>query len=507
MRHTNRCAPPPARRSDPLMNLVVIVSDTLRRDHLGCYGNTWIRTPNLDRLARESLVLDRAYSCSFPTLPCRAEMFTGKFVFPYLNWGPLPQGEVVLSQVLADARYTCTIATDNPHMFRRGYWYTRGFHSCLRVRGQYHDDFQPSTREFQWPCPPEKLGKDDDGRLKQYLRSAAARESEEDWPAPQVAGAAVRWLEENHRRGPFFLHVDMFDPHEPFDPPREYADLYDPDGGGHDIIRPDFGSAAKYSAAELRRIRALYAGEVTQMDRCVGRIVEAIDALGHRDDTVVAFLSDHGILLGERGLLGKSDGKKESLRGWPLYPEISHVPMMYRVPGLRPGRRQAFAHPGDVGPTLLDFAGVKIPDTMRASSLAGVLWGEEERVRDVAVSSWSLRDWTPYRPSVIRTDEWSLVFWRAGIRPELYHLPSDPGETRDVFAENVGEARALHARYVQFLRENETPPKNFWPRRWLVTWGKPQSLLAAPQVAQSSVVSGEGSGAPYGAEGSGLGVQ
>ncbi|HEU4754450.1 MAG TPA: sulfatase-like hydrolase/transferase, partial [Armatimonadota bacterium] len=95
------------------MNAIVIISDTFRRDHVGAYGNQEIRTPNLDRLAQESIVFDRAYCCSFPTIVCRAEMFTGKFVFPYLEWGPLPQKEVLLSQTLDRAGYTCTMVTDN----------------------------------------------------------------------------------------------------------------------------------------------------------------------------------------------------------------------------------------------------------------------------------------------------------------------------------------------------------------------------------------------------------
>jgi arylsulfatase A-like enzyme len=464
------------------MNLILIVSDTLRRDHLGCYGSPTVQTPNLDRLASESVVIDRAYSCSFPTLPCRAEMFTGRFVFPYLTWGPLPQDQVVLADVLAADNYTSAIVTDNPHMFSPGYWYTRGFHSSIRVRGQYHDNFASRDQEIRWPCAPEKMGSDPDGKLKQYLRNASVRQTEEDWCAPQVVREAVHWLEQNRHRGRFFLHVDIFDPHEPWDPPRRFADLYDSGSNAGDIVRPNFGSTDKYTPEELKRIRALYAGEVTHMDECVGRLLNAMDALGLREDTVVVFLSDHGILLGERGLIGKSDGKRESLRGWPLYREISRVPMMFRVPGLKPGRRDCFAHPGDVGPTLLELSGIKIPETMRTASLAKVLRGEQERVRDVAVSSWSLRDWSVYRPSVIRTDEWSLVFWRSGVRPELYHLPSDPGETRDVFPENSGEARRLHARYVQFLRDNETPAKNLWPRRWLVTWGNPAARQGVPQV-------------------------
>ncbi len=454
------------------MNVVLIISDTFRRDHVGAYGNKWIHTPTLDRLAEESVIFDRAHSCSFPTLPCRAEVFTGKFVFPYLNWGPLPRQEVLLSETFAAANYTCTQITDNLPMSRAGYGYDRGFHARHRVRGQWYDNFQPSTREFSWPCPPEKLREVADGRIKQYLRNTSIRRGEEDCFAPQVISESIHWLEQNHHRGNFFLHVDLFDPHEPWDPPQQYIDLYDPQGTGDNVIYPMYGRADPYTDADIKRIRALYAGELTMVDRWLGRLLETIDALGRRDDTVVCFMSDHGILLGERGLLGKMGGKKENLKGWPVYSEVARVPMMFRAPGLKPGRRNAFVHPGDVGPTLLELAGVKVPDTMRTASLVPVLKGEREKVRDVSVSSWSLKNWSVFRPSVIRTDEWALVYWRAGVEPELYHLPSDPTEKTNVYAKNRTVAVDLHRKYLEFLRANDTPAMNYFPRSWLVTWDR-----------------------------------
>src|SRR5438270_844814 len=180
------------------MNIILIVSDTLRRDHLGCYGSKSVLTPNLDRLAEEAVVFDQFYSGSFPTLPCRAELFTGRFVWPYLDWGPLPAREITLAEILADAGYTCALVMDNRH----------------------------------------------------------------------------------HARAPFFMHLDVFDPHEPWDPPRHYVDLYDPGYDGPGIINPITGDANRYSAAELRHIRALYAGEVTMVDRWLGWLLEAVDSLG-----------------------------------------------------------------------------------------------------------------------------------------------------------------------------------------------------------------------------------
>lgn len=447
-----------------MKNLILVICDTFRRDHLGCYGSTTVRTPNLDRLAGESVVIDRAYSGSFPTLPCRAELFTGRFVFPYLNWGPLPHTETVLAEVLAAAGFTTAMVTDNFPLSKLNYGYDRGFHNRIRVRGQWYDNYQPLDKDVEFPAPRERMG--DPQRVTQYLSNVQTRRTDDDYFAPQVFGEAVRWLEQNAHQSRFFLYVDGFDAHEPWDPPARYEQMYYPEGDAPRCIYPKFGRADNHTPEELRRIRALYAGEVTMVDSSIGRFMEAVDGLGLRDDTAVVFLSDHGIYLGERGLLGKMGGKQESLKGWPLYREVSRIPMMFRVPGLAPGRRDCFAHPGDVMPTLLDLAGVKRPDTVRTKSLLPVLQGEAEAIRPHAVSSWSLRGMSHYRPSVVRDDEWTFCFWRSGIAAELYHRPTDPAESRNVIQEHPGVAVDMHRTYTRFLREQETPRANYWPRHF-----------------------------------------
>jgi arylsulfatase A-like enzyme len=458
-----------------MKNLILVICDTFRRDHLGCYGNPTVRTPNLDRLAEEAVVFDRAYSGSFPTLPCRAELFTGRFVFPYLNWGPLPAGEVVLSETLAAAGFTTCMVTDNFPLSKLDYGYDRGFHNRIRIRGQWYDNYQPLP---DGQAAAAVVDGRTDARVAQYHANVAGRRTEEDYFAPRVFSAATRWLEENAKRSRFFLYVDGFDAHEPWDPPSHYEKSYEPDYDGERLIYPTYGSASRYSEAELRHMRALYAGEVTMVDTWLGKFLAAVDALGLRDDTALVFLSDHGIFLGERGLLGKMGGKRESLKGWPLYREVSRIPMMFRVPGLPPGRRACFTHPGDVMPTLLELAGVPAPPTVRARSLGPVLRGQAGGVRDHAVSSWSLRGLSKYRPSTIRTDEWTLCFWRSGVPAELYHRPSDPAESLNVIDRNPGAAADLHRIYTRFLREQETPPANYWPRHFrLPARPEPQGSL------------------------------
>ena len=452
------------------MNFVCIMSDTVRRDYLGCYGAAQSRTPRVDQFAAESLVFDRAHCGSFPTLPCRADMFTGKFVWPYMQWSPLPKSEVSLAELLQDAGYHCAMVTDSLPLCRQRYDYMRGFHSRVRVRGQWYDNYQPKDTPFEWPCDQEKLGGRDRDRIQQYLRNVAGVTEEADYFAPRVASEAVHWLEQNHDGSPFFLYVDFYDPHEPWDPPERFLQQYAPDGCER-IIHPIAGPADRYNERELQDIKALYSGELTLVDECIGSIFDSIDALGRRDDTVVIYMSDHGTFLGDRNRMGKMGGRGQGMVGWPTYWELSSIPFVWRVPGLDPGRLPAFAHPADIAPTLLSLAGVPVPERMKAADLSPVLRGERDSVRDMAISSWSKRDWSVHRPSVIRTDEWALVYWRVGVKPELYHLPTDPLEQTDVYADNQPVARELHRRYLRFLRGNGVTGKNYWSQTLMRTFG------------------------------------
>ena len=468
------------------MNVIVIMCDTLRRDHVGAYGATEVHTPNLDRLAAESVVLDQAYTCSFPTVPCRAEIFTGTLAFPRLEWGPLPEKEPTLAEAFAGSRYTCTLVTDNLQLCKPGYRYERGFHSLIRIRGQDYDPFAPANIPVTLPCDPEKTK--DARRLEQYLRNVSYRQCEEDWFGPQVMSASMEWLERHHLRGNFFLWIDCFDPHEPWDPPQEYVDRYYPGYTGQRVIHPKYGSASALTEDELRYVRALYRGEVTMVDAWVGKLLDCVDRLGLRDNTTVVMLSDHGIYLGDRGLIGKmgnrAPGERKGPLGWAPHEELSAIPMMWRVPGLPPGRRTAFAHPGDLSPTLLELSGVPVPSQFRARSLVPVLRGTADQVHDVAVSSWSLRGLSVRRPSVVRSKEWSMVFWRADIEPELYHRPSDPLERRNVYRENRGAARELHGQYLRFLREQDVPLRNLLPRYWTFPMARP-ARVDVPGLVES----------------------
>lgn len=457
------------------MNFIIIISDSLRRDHLGCYGNRWIHTPNIDRLAKDSVVFDRAYTGSFPTVPNRRDVLTGRYTFTYADWSPLTKEEIVLPQVLANEGYVSYMIADTPHILAYGFGYERGFSGWHWIRGQEGDRWKTSPIEVKFPCDPAKL-RGNTRTVGQYLRNVSERKTEEDYFAPMTMTQAMKWLDLNHRHEKFLLYVDTFDPHEPWDPPKKYEDMYNPGYEGEAVIYPLYAPCSFLTDPELEHIRALYAGEVTMVDTWVGKLLRKIEDLGLLDNTVIIFTTDHGFYFGERGIVGKFG---------PLYEEMNHIPLMIRVPGLQPGRRWHFVQPPDLMPTILDLAGVEHPDTIQGRSLVEALKGNMTPIRDFAVTSGAVvhppvsekpirldaSNWNQYarnlRTSTIVSDEWVLILGAGDLEPELYHTPNDPRQLNNVFADHRPIARELHAKYIAFLESLGTKEEYIAPRRVL----------------------------------------
>ncbi|HUV38519.1 MAG TPA: sulfatase [Planctomycetota bacterium] len=487
------------------MNVITINADTFRRDHLGAYGNTWISTPNLDRFAAESVVFDRAYAASFPTVPNRLDVLTGRFTFTYRGWAPLPEDALCFPKLLNDAGCTTMMICDTPHILQKGYNFQRDFSAFDWIRGQENDRLRTHPREVTWPCDPAKIRsgftaskpvKGAPSTLTQHLRNTADRQTEADCFAARTLGAASDWLEHNHADGPFYLYVDTFDPHEPWDPPAYYTWMYDPGYRGDEVTYPRYDFCDYLTKAELNHCRAMYAGECTLVDRWVGRLLAKIDDLGLRENTVVVFTTDHGFLHGEHGIIGKSIIRKGAMSYCPLWEEIARIPLMVRHPKVPGGRRvNAFVQPPDFAPTILDAAGVDVPDVMQGRSLLPLLRGRVKSIRDFAVTSPALvadaLGAGTYIPSTVTTSRWSLIYSSprgthadgattravdsverrhvSGLFPELllYDLARDPAQKRNVARKHPDVVRRLHRKYVRLLEDLGTDEDRLAPRRVL----------------------------------------
>lgn len=331
------------------MNVVMILADSLRKDHCGCYGNTWIRTPNIDRLARMSARFTAAYPESLPTIPVRRAMFSGRRAFPFNNyqgvpwdivylpgWQPMEPDVPVIAETLAAAGYQTGLVTDTLPLFAPGMNFERGFDQTVRIRGQQQDRYKSAQSVTR--AEVEQLTFNDahtdalQHMLSQYIANTRGRQDESDWLAPQVYRAAMDFVRENAAGPkPFFLTIDHFDPHEPWDPPQPYTDLYDPGytgrakRGTHDR----YGPANWLTPRELKHLRALYAGEVTLVDAWLGKFLDTLEELGLMKKTLIVFLSDHGHTLGEHNLTGKIP--------WAMYPELIDIAALYCDPELPGG--------------------------------------------------------------------------------------------------------------------------------------------------------------------------
>jgi len=510
------------------MNIVFVMSDSYRRDNLSCYGPTKVKTPRLDRFAEQAFVFDNAYFGSFPTMPNRLDEMSGRFSCIDHEWCRLPDDTITMQQVLSADGIVTYLVVDNPHMMEMGFNYARGFNAFEWIRGQETDVWKTAPKNVKMPQEGIHKFRNYHTRLRNYLRSTAWWKGEEDHFAPRSIQAACKWLEENQDQDRFFLQIELFDPHEPWDPPQHYVDLYDPGYKGVEVIFPHYNLWREFlTEEELNHCRALYMGEASMVDHWFGVLLDKIDELGLTEDTAVVFVSDHGYLFGEHEIIGKSflpedpDGTMwyEAI---PLYSEIRRIPLMVRLPEQTRGQHiSAMVQTPDLTPTIMEMAGLATtesksgfsavqmlqcgmfvnedwkfdPRQIHGKSLMPLMRGETNRLRDFVVCSHTLVHHSSLlaKCAIVTADGWCLHYagkygeeeaGRAGAmyldklvnpklsrapkEPLLYYLPDDPKEANNVFGKNVPLAREIHQRYVRWLEEVGTPEQHLAGRRNLL---------------------------------------
>ncbi|MGI8915970.1 MAG: sulfatase [Chloroflexota bacterium] len=358
------------------MNVVVVLIDTLRRDYLSPYGATSVATPNFQRLADMGTTFDQAYLTSYPCMPARRDLWTGRYEFPWRGWGPLETGDRALPEVLSNAGIHTGLVTDHYHLFEHGSGnYQFGFDSWEFIRGQEKDPWGLAVGDVTWPGP--EFSKIHRGWRQYWANTARWRDglhwrSEEHTFAAQTFRAAANWVDANRNAEPFFLLIDCFDPHEPFDPPELYRRRYEDQPGAERILWPIYGPADRYSEAELRDVRGFYAGEVALVDTWLGHFLDRLERLGRLNDTMVIVTTDHGHLFGEHGMIGKPSTTHGDSN---LYQELAAVPFFVSYPCAPGGRRsQDLVQLVDIYPTVL-----------------AALAGEGGRGEQAAQKSWAAR--------------------------------------------------------------------------------------------------------------------
>ncbi len=452
-------------------NILWYCSDQQRSDTIRSLGNTHIQTPNLDRLVELGVAFTNAYTQCPICTTSRATFLTGRYPASHhvhRNGNEFfPSSETLVTRLLADAGYDCGLA-GKLHLSR----------SWERAERRPEDGY----RVFHWshhPHPdwPEKH--DYDG----WLRSKGvdpqeiygARDNVHYGPGAPTEYHQTTWCTEmaidfvtEKRDGPWLMSVNPFDPHPPFDPPQEYLDRYDPQQMPYPLFRetdiehqkafaevdqqtieaasplePGAYNAAAHdsrsfrdSASEppagydARLIKACYYAMIELIDHQFGRIIDTLEATGQLENTLIIFSSDHGELLGDHGLLYK---------GCRFYEALVHVPLMIAWPGKFPGgvKSTALVELVDLAPTLLEAAGLPVPDSMQGKSLVPLLAGEAgygfHKPHVVCEYNDALDRPDATHGTMYFDGRYKSIVYHGHSLGELYDLQEDPGEFNDLW--------------------------------------------------------------------------
>jgi arylsulfatase A-like enzyme len=454
---TGACSSGSAGSSDRL-NVLLLIVDSVRSDFVAAYGAPLVETPAIDSLAAQGVRFTRFFPEAMPTVPARRTLMTGRRVFPFRGWerapdlgrgpgaAPIENVKEVFTEYLKRAGYWTASASDNPFLsFTRSYRPFRlGFDRYVSVEGHsgFRNDPSTVTEEQLARWLPDGLSDDDryvEG-MRKYLANTGYGEDDSESNAARVFQESIKLLEEGAKRQPFALVVDSFDPHEPWSPAPEFLRMYaDPAYRGASPGTARYARAETYlDAAEVRQMRAVYSAALTITDKWLGAFLERFRELGLHENTAVVLVSDHGILLGDRGWTGKIAQE--------LHPELIQVPCVM----IHPDRKGAgttssyFASTHDIAPTLLSLAGVERPRHMDGADLSPLFDGDDAPGRPLAYGGY-------FNHFYVRTDQWSYIADNRGDHRELYDLTLDPGELEDVAAENLDVHEELHARLTEAI--------------------------------------------------------
>jgi arylsulfatase A-like enzyme len=402
---------------------------------IGPYGGRDFDTPNLDRLAARAVRFTNHHTGSLPCIPARHDLLVGALDFPWRPWGSIEVWEDAITRLLPRQSGVSTmLVSDHPHLFEAGGEnYHVDFAAWEYLRGGEDDAWRtrpdPSAVGAPTLLPARPSGWRGWDVSRTYWRD------EVDFPGPRTMVAAADWLEREltAARGPeerALLVVDEFDPHEPFDTPARWADLYDAGWEGERIIWPpyvtgyaDDGRPSPLTDEEGRHLRAQYGAKMSMIDHWLGRILDVIDRNAAWATTAVILCTDHGLYLGERGTWGKPPVA--------VHPELGHIPLLVAWPGAAPGTRDALTTTVDIHATLCDVFGVtpghrthgtslvplleRTTTAIREWALCGV-WGREVHVAD-ATRTYARAPVDANRPLSMWSNRWSTMPIR--VLPQL----------------------------------------------------------------------------------------
>ncbi|MAU22748.1 MAG: sulfatase [Martelella sp.] len=454
-------------------NILWFCTDQQRWDTIAALGNSEIRTPNIDRLCARGWAFDRAYAQAPVCTPSRASMMTGRYPASHhvMRNGndSFPETEQLVTGLLADAGYRCGLIGKlhlsrqakgekrpdhdgfetflwNPQPAYRGQG--SDYHDWLAERGVDHAVLFSDPTKFCGPGAPEDL-------------------NQAAWATDRSLGFIGAGSDD-----PWFLMVNLFDPHPPFDPPQNVLDRYDPqrlsppawaesdvaaqafmadipfqsphldvfgptpdrNGAGVPANRPAQVAAKPPESFDARAVKAAYYAMIENLDMRLGEILDHLDRTGQAEDTLVVFGSDHGEMLGDHGLIYK---------GCRFYDGLVRVPLVFALPGrVRAGVvSQALVELVDIAPTLLDAAGIAVLPAMQGRSLWAKMGGDgdPDRHKDMVISGFndSQSGFRPEHGVMVFDGRWKSCFYESAGLMEVYDQQSDPHEFHNLVQHGI----------------------------------------------------------------------
>lgn len=356
--------------------------DTLNRHMLTVYNSkAKAKTPNIERLASQSVIFDNHFIGSAPCMPARRDILTGRLSFLERNWGPIEPFDITLPRLLRENSIFTHMITDHSHYVELGgEGYLQQFNTWDFIRGQETDVWVSKVKQ------PDNIPEDYLGRIGlQYQYNRQHYIQDADYPTPRTFSSAIQWLKENEGADDFYLMIDAFDPHEPFDASEEFKGMYpDTFNSFYDWPRYDFLNADETPEA-IGHLRNQYYATLTMADKWLGKFLDEIDKQNLFDDTMIIFTSDHGHMLGEHNVTGKN-----LFHGWN---EMCHIPLFVHLPENRLAGTHisALTQNIDLFPTILDYFSIHLPDKLpplHGRSLLKLLTGKADKIRDYAIYGW-----------------------------------------------------------------------------------------------------------------------
>jgi arylsulfatase len=444
-------------------NVLWICTDQQRFDTLGCYGNPFLRTPNLDRLARGGTIFTRAFSQSPVCTPSRGCFLTGRYprtCRARQNGVDIPADEVLVTRILSEAGYVCGLSGKlhlsacNPNVCKG---------TERRIEDGYDQFFWSHDTGDQWPTNEYHQWVRDKGGVRGEKDSPLSHYIQKGWPehlhqttwCVEKAVSFIRSAERFKSAGRTWLFcINTFDPHHPFDPPEEYlrhyldqldkiplpnymeGELEDKPVYQKTDHRGAYGMRAGMPYDEMterdhRLVKAAYWAMCELIDAQLGRLIETLEQTGQMEDTLIIFTSDHGEMLGDHGIY---------LKGPYFYEPAIRVPLIFSWPGkVRAQRLDALVELTDLPQTLLDAAGLSHHPGMQGKSLWPLLTGEgagDFHREDVYCEYYNAMPWhrePTAQMTMVRTDRYKITVDHSHSTGELYDLEAGPGENRNLW--------------------------------------------------------------------------